>query len=329
MKLLYALVLLTVRVERSLLLVEADVIAAIGEQDIDVIGEPSTRIAKEENGDESQESDTVEPDPDFPTEVHLPRPASLVRAARVGAIIGEVPKGRTKKSANVERRKSKTTSPNSNAKEGGPHNPKMLTGCHWGTVGCKKGKVSAGEVNSSSVKNNANAGLAGSASVRIEARVMNGRGPSLMQRRPESAHSMSDDGDADTDRGDAAGHEPLDPKGATNAERRGWTISFLLLGGRACAPSYPPCPPACGTQGAPSSDSYGTSHLWASSGSGLCSGSRRGCNARSAPPPPARGRRPSRTPRGGSGWVSPPRPPPPRGRGRGGPGGRRPSRAAA
>ena len=65
-KLLYTLVLLTVRVERSLLLVEADSIAAIAEQDIDAIGEPSTRIAEEENRDESQEGDTVEPDPDFP-----------------------------------------------------------------------------------------------------------------------------------------------------------------------------------------------------------------------------------------------------------------------
>ena len=230
-KLLYALVLLTVRVERSLLLVEADSIAAIAEQDINAIGEPSTRIAEEENGDESQEGDTVEPDPHFPAEVHLPWPASLGRAARVGAIIGEVPKGRTEKSADVECRESESTSPNLNAEEGGPHNPKMLTGCHWGTAGCKKGKWSASKVNSSSAKNNADAGLAGSASARIEARVMNGHGLSLMQRRPASSRSALDDGDADTDRGDAASHEPLDPEGATNAERRGRTISFLLLGG--------------------------------------------------------------------------------------------------
>jgi hypothetical protein len=214
MTLLYILVLLTVVVERSFVLVGADSLAATAGEKIDAIDEPSTRIAEEENGDESRD---VEPGADVPAEVPLPFPASLARAARVGAIMGDITEGRTKHSADFELQESEMTAPNANTEEGAPHNPRVLTGCHWGTKGCKKGKWSAGEMNSSSlVENDADAGLAGSASARIEARVLKGRGPSLIQRRQASARSVSDADDADSDRKDA-GHEP--PQGFRLAGR--------------------------------------------------------------------------------------------------------------
>ena len=210
----------------------------------------------------------VEPDDadDVPPEVgvHLPWPTSLAKAARIGAIItgGEIPEegGRSEKGAAdvVVEESEMTSSPDANTDEeegagGAPHdNPKMMTtGCHWGsTMGCKKGGIwnnnaaaaaaAAGgvEMNSSSSSssssvedyNNADAaaGLAGSASAKIEARVMNGRGgASLMQRRPPgtptSVLDEPDDDDADhpeVDRKDHAGggyHEP--PRGFRLAGR--------------------------------------------------------------------------------------------------------------
>jgi len=225
-------VLLAVGVERSLLLVDADsmIAATIAEQDIDALGEESStaRIVDEENdGDESREDGDAD---DVPAEeVHLPWPASLAKAARIGAIMGGeiTPEGRrTEKSgaddvAVVGRREGSETTDNNNAnaEEGAAaprDNPKMMTGgCHWGsTMGCKKGKrnsAAGGEANSSSSSSDENnndndadgaAGLAGSASARIEARVASGRvvGPSRMLRRGPGTSARADassDDDAD------------------------------------------------------------------------------------------------------------------------------------
>ncbi|KAL3771802.1 hypothetical protein ACHAW5_005357 [Stephanodiscus triporus] len=215
-RLLFILVLVTLAVERSFF-VGADSMVVIAESESESIDEPSTIIVQEENGDDSQEGNAVEPGPDIPADGPVQWPASLVKAAQVGAKIGDIPKGQTEQSTDVDRQESEMNSPNAkNNVEGAPHNPKMLTGCHWGTMGCKKGKWNSDDINSSSAENNSDTGLAGSASARIDARVLKGRGPSLIQRRPASTRSVPETDDAESDR-KAAGHEP--PQGFRLAGR--------------------------------------------------------------------------------------------------------------
>lgn len=99
-------------------------------------------------------------------------------------------------------------------KEDSSHNPKLLASCHWGTVGCNKGKwsdSSDGDVNSSFIDNNVHSGLAGSAMAKIEARVMK----SLLKQSVSSI----DDGEL-SDREDSrsgSNHQP--PQGFRLAGR--------------------------------------------------------------------------------------------------------------
>jgi hypothetical protein len=207
-RLFFILVLVTVAMERSFLFVGAESIMVIAESEKEAIDEPSTIIVEEENGGESQEGNTVEPGTDIPAESPVQWPTSLVKAAQVGAKIGDIPKGNAEHITDVEHQESEMDSPNTNNNvEGAPHNPKMLTGCHWGTMGCKKGKWNFDEINSSSVENNSDTGLAGSASARIDAR---------LKRRPASTRSVLETDDGESDRKDA-GHEP--PQGFRLAGR--------------------------------------------------------------------------------------------------------------
>ncbi|KAL7533581.1 hypothetical protein ACHAXR_005328 [Thalassiosira sp. AJA248-18] len=144
---------------------------------------------------------------DSPAEEPVPLPASLMKATRVGAKLREVHKAQddTEKAKEPEMK-----SPHANNADDTPRNPKQppLTGCHWGATGCsKKGKLGAGgppgDTNASSIEPDAedspqgdedaamksppSSSLAGSATAKIEAHVMKGRGPTLSQRsRPAS-----------------------------------------------------------------------------------------------------------------------------------------------
>ncbi|KAL3810920.1 hypothetical protein ACHAXA_008770 [Cyclostephanos tholiformis] len=202
-KFLFVLVCLTVAVKRSILFVGADSIVVITKPEID--DDPSTDIVVEENDDVSRQGNIAEPPvADVPAEdpvrssVSIERnvevlsmwPTSLARAARVGAKLRE-------KSTDVKRQESEVNNPNTNNEVGTANNPMMLTGCHWGTIGCKKGNWNSDEMNSSSVDNNADTGMA---SASTDARVLKGRGPSLNLHRPASTGNLLDGDDAESGR---------------------------------------------------------------------------------------------------------------------------------
>lgn len=165
--------------------------------DIDTINTAKELIDHDGNG----EDDTVESDADFPTEDPLSLPASLLKATRVGAKIREVQNTQDEGDESLHDNaspESEMKSPNVNNAEEAPIKPKPpLNGCHWGATGCNKGKRGsggAGEVNSSSVEADddnrdgmnpppSSSSLAGSASAKIEARVMKGRGGETLGKR--------------------------------------------------------------------------------------------------------------------------------------------------
>lgn len=186
------------------------------ENEVDVNGDALRDVAEKGTGEDSSDGD------DPPTDSPLPLPASLGRATRVGATIREVrnPQEATGEEEeeleedeasivfNNEDKQHEdvvVTSPNANSAEDIPRNPKPpLTGCHWGTTGCRKWSATGGEgVNSSSTETSSddvlmkgNAGdrgtksapssssLAGSATAKIEARVMKARGGSSLSQPP-------------------------------------------------------------------------------------------------------------------------------------------------
>ena len=168
----------------------------IDQKDDDV----STDI-NEENKHEV-EGDRVEGDSadGITNEDPTPLATSLLKATRVGARMREAHDGSEVKhepgtsenhinNADIQDSVVNDIPNENNVDEEASHNtkPPLNSGCHWGTTGCKKGKWSPPEevnTNSSAEDNASGPGFAGSATARIEARVMKGRGPTLNQRRP-------------------------------------------------------------------------------------------------------------------------------------------------
>ena len=183
-KILVVLICITVASERSVLLVGADSRELKAKPEID--DDLSTDIVVKVNGGTSQEGELAEPT-NIPSEkkdeVVSLWPTSLVRAARVGAKL----RGKIEESTDVESQETELNDPSADNAVGSAHNPAMLTGCHWGTMGCINGNWNPDEINTSSVENNADTGMA---SARIDARVLKGRGPSLnlSKQRKDSDH---------------------------------------------------------------------------------------------------------------------------------------------
>eukprot|EP00579_Thalassiosira_antarctica_P027768 CAMPEP_0202007692 /NCGR_PEP_ID=MMETSP0905-20130828/12099_1 /ASSEMBLY_ACC=CAM_ASM_000554 /TAXON_ID=420261 /ORGANISM="Thalassiosira antarctica, Strain CCMP982" /LENGTH=778 /DNA_ID=CAMNT_0048565689 /DNA_START=279 /DNA_END=2615 /DNA_ORIENTATION=+ len=171
-------------------------------------------LDKDENG----EDNTAKYDSDSPTGDPLPLPASLMKATRVGAKLRQVQNPQqehTQTNPDDASQQSERMNPTNikDVEEVPPNSKAPLTGCHFGVPGCNKGKRSAGttagaaagEMNASSVEAGAedspqqgeDAGikspnppssstLAGSATAKIEARVMKkgrGRKPTTLSQR--------------------------------------------------------------------------------------------------------------------------------------------------
>ena len=173
------------------------------------------------------------------TEDPVPLPASLMKATRVGAKLREVQQQTDQEEPDKDldgtpqETSPEMNSPNANSADDAPRNPKTPhTGCHWGATGCnsKKGKIVSGTDvnNASSIESDSAEGddgakpppttsLAGSATAKIEAHVIKGRGPTLNQRRPGTATPTWERNNAENKDAQHHGNEP--PQGFKLAGR--------------------------------------------------------------------------------------------------------------
>ena len=144
---------------------------------------------------------------DIPPEAPASWPSSLIKAVQVGSKLGDTP------TSDQQLDDSETENDENIVEEDSTHDPKLLTSCHWGTMGCNKGKwtdSSEGDVNSSFIDNNVHSGLAGSAMAKIEARVKSSSKQSV---------SSIDDGELSDRKDSRSGSNHQPPQGFRLAGR--------------------------------------------------------------------------------------------------------------